>query len=228
MPVAVRSVVVVRVGQHDLDPRPAQRQPQRRADEPGTRRSRPGPSEISHRGVAWHPGQVGAQRRGAVQVDVGDVGAGQVGLDVGQHPHHPGHGPLDLELAGAQQRHLAEAELAGGVRRELRDQVRGGGEDHRDEVVDLEPVGGHRAERPSPRPGRACARARPRRAGSPRVLPWLPRAKATAAGSSRRTSGCPPDRPRCLRGRRSPARPSRARPSRRRRRRPRRRRRGRR
>ena len=93
-----------------------------------------------------HAGQVAAQRGGAVQVDVGDVGARQVGLHVRDHPHHPRHRALDLQLPGADQRHLAEAEPAGGVGRELRDQVAGRGEDDADEVVDRQAVGLHDVE----------------------------------------------------------------------------------
>src|SRR3954447_11384574 len=85
--------------------------------------TRTGPSVLI-RDLA-HTGEVAAQRRGPVQVDMGDVGARQVGLDVGEHPDDPWHGPLDLELAGADQRHLAEAEPAGGVGGELGDQVAG-------------------------------------------------------------------------------------------------------
>ena len=75
------------------------------------RRPRPGPTAraqliVGHRA---HPGEVAAQRGGAVQVDVGDVGARQVGLDVRHHPHDPRHRALDLQLARADQRHVAEA-----------------------------------------------------------------------------------------------------------------------
>ena len=56
---------------------------------------------------------------------------------------HPRHGALDLELAGADQRHVAEAELTRGVGRELADEVAGRGEDDRDEVVDHQVVGRH-------------------------------------------------------------------------------------
>ena len=90
--------------------------------------------------------------------------------------------PVDLELAGADQRHVAEAEPAGGVRRELRDQVGGRGEDHADEVVDLEAVGGHHVRAPSRRPARACARAR-------RSSSWV------APRTARTATGTPPRRP---------------------------------
>jgi hypothetical protein len=99
-------------------------------------------------GVGHRPDarQVLAQGGGTVEVDVGDVGARQVGLHVRQHPDHPGHRPRDLELAGAQERHLAEPQPSRGVGGELGDQVGGRGEDDGDEVVDLEPVGAHHVE----------------------------------------------------------------------------------
>src|SRR3954453_4553043 len=95
---------------------------------------------IGHRPDA---GEVRAQRGSAVQVHVGYVGPGKVALHVREHPHDPRHRALDLQLTGAEQRDLTETELPCGVRRELRDEVGGGGEDHRDEVVDLETVGAH-------------------------------------------------------------------------------------
>src|ERR1700712_3364836 len=45
--------------------------------------------------------QVAAQRCGSVQVDVGDVLPGRVGLDVRHHPYDTWHRPLDLQLARA-------------------------------------------------------------------------------------------------------------------------------
>src|SRR3954447_3423464 len=79
----------------------------------------------------------------SVQVDVRDLGPRQVRLDVGQHAHDAGHGTLDVQLAGADQGHVVEAQPAGGVRRELGGQVAGRGEHDADEVVHGEAVRVH-------------------------------------------------------------------------------------
>ncbi len=60
--------------------------------------------------MAGGPGEVATQVGRTVQVDVGDVGSRQVGLDVRHQPHDPRHRALDLELARAHQRDVGEAE----------------------------------------------------------------------------------------------------------------------
>src|SRR5690606_27216661 len=90
-----------------------------------------------------YPRQVAAQGGRPVQVDVGDLRPREIGLDVRHHPDHPRHRPGDLQLARADERHLAEAELPRDVGGELRVQVGGRGEDDRDEVVDRQPVALH-------------------------------------------------------------------------------------
>ena len=82
---------------------------------------------------------------------------------------------VDPELAGAQQRHVAEPERPGRGGRELGGQVVGGGEDDADEVVVRR---------------RRCARAAPRRAAgsSRRSRPWCSRrrwSRRAAPGASR-------------------------------------------
>ena len=132
-------VLVVGVAEPDLEPGPLGRQPDRRAEQAGAD-DVDGSVELTHR-ERLAPGEVAAQCSGAVQVDVGDVLARQVGLDVRHHPHHARHRGVDLELARADEGHVVEAELAGGVRRELRVQVGGRREDDADEVVDGQRVG---------------------------------------------------------------------------------------
>src|SRR5690349_20503356 len=58
--------------------------------------------------MAGGPGEVAAQVGRTVEVDVGDVGAREVGLDVGHQSHDPRHGSLDLELTGAHQWDIGE------------------------------------------------------------------------------------------------------------------------
>src|SRR5690606_14766556 len=74
------------------------------------------------------------------QVHMRDVGAGLVGLDVREHPHDAGHGALDVEFLGTDQRDVDDAELAGGGRREVAVQVGGGREPDADQVVGVQTV----------------------------------------------------------------------------------------
>ena len=106
-------VLLVDVGEPHLDAVPAQRQADGGAEQPRPHDEDRAREALTHRRGPTGPGEVAAQRGRAVQVDVGDVGAGQVGLDVGHHPDHPGHRAVDLQLARAQQRDLAEARGAG-------------------------------------------------------------------------------------------------------------------
>ena len=62
------------------------------------------------------------------------------GVAVHEHPDHPRQRARDRDLAGAQQRHPAEADVPGGDRRELGVEVLGEREDAAHEVVGLEPV----------------------------------------------------------------------------------------
>ena len=64
-----------------------------------------------------------AQRLGAAQVDVLDVGARHVHLGVSHQPDHPRQAAGHVDLRRAEQRDVAEAELAGGQCRELAAQV---------------------------------------------------------------------------------------------------------
>ena len=101
--VAIRRFSGVHVAERHVDAAATQRQPDRGTQQPGADHQ-----DGTRQGVIGHladPGQVAPQGGGAVQVDVGDVGAWQLGLDVRQHPHHPWHRAVDLELAGADQRH---------------------------------------------------------------------------------------------------------------------------
>src|SRR5690606_4694318 len=85
--------------------------------------------------VRFSLGDVLAQGGRGAEVDVGDVGAGQVGLDVGEDAHDARHGALDVEFLGADEGHVDDAQLAGGCRGEVAVQVGGGREPDADEVV---------------------------------------------------------------------------------------------
>src|SRR6478735_7253035 len=76
-----------------------------------------------------------AEGAGGAEVDVADLRLGEIRLDVGHYPDHPGHGPRDVELLGADQRYVDDAEAPGGGRREIAVQVGGGGEPDTDQVV---------------------------------------------------------------------------------------------
>src|ERR671923_1335503 len=84
--------------------------------------------------------EVVAQVLGAVQVDVAQARprAGRVAVD--QDPDGVRVAAGHVQLAGAEQRHVAEAERAGGQRRELAAEVVGRGEDDGDELVVLDVV----------------------------------------------------------------------------------------
>ena len=67
------------------------------------------------------------------------VGAPEIGLQMQQDPDAQRCRAVYLELTSAQQRDIAEAERARCLSRKARVDVIGGGEDHRDDVVVIDP-----------------------------------------------------------------------------------------
>src|SRR5690606_748076 len=125
--------------------RPVTYQPSRRSRMPIDPPISPVPTITARPGVGGCPrttsgGEVVAQVAGALEVDVVQLAAGPVGVQVDEHSDAAGRPALDVELARADERHVAEAELAGGLGREGRVDVVGGGEQHADEVVVPDPV----------------------------------------------------------------------------------------
>ena len=76
-------------------------------------------------------GEVVAQALGALEVDVAQLRSRTIGVEVDEDPDAPGSARHDVELACAQQRHVADSELPGRLGRELRPDVVGRGEDRR-------------------------------------------------------------------------------------------------
>ena len=63
--------------------------------------------------------KVDAKRLGAAQVDVLHLGPGDVRLKMRHDAHHPRQPRANRQLLGAQQRHVADVQRAGGSGREL-------------------------------------------------------------------------------------------------------------
>src|SRR5690606_1165934 len=86
------------------------------------------------------PGEVVPQAHGPVEVDVAELGAGALGREVHHDPHAPRRGPDDVQLPGADERHVAQPDLAGAGGREGAVQVVGGREQDADDVVVVDAV----------------------------------------------------------------------------------------
>src|SRR3954465_11193631 len=110
---------------------------------PGRSAARSLRSSLVPRCDARSLGDVPSQGLGTAQVDVLDVVARLGHVDVRHQAQHPRQRVRHVHLGGAHQRDVAEAELAGGQCGELRDDVRGRGEQDADDVVVDERVALH-------------------------------------------------------------------------------------
>jgi hypothetical protein len=97
---------------------------------------------VLDRGAARDTRQIVTERTGALEVHVMQLVAGSLRVAVHEDPDAHGLPAVDRELAGTQQRDVAEPDATSGGGRELRRQVVGSGEDDADEVVVLELVAG--------------------------------------------------------------------------------------
>jgi hypothetical protein len=86
-------------------------------------------------------GKIVTQAHRAVKVDVVELGAGSLVLDVHEYPHASRRRTSDVELASTDQRDIAKTDLAGSRRREQRVQVIRGGEQDRDQLILRDAVG---------------------------------------------------------------------------------------
>ncbi len=138
-----------------------------RARRPG-RGSPNGPARRGRRGRDL-PGAGTSARSTSVplQVDVDDLVARAVGLDVREQPDDARHRALHPHLLRADERHVVQAELARGERRRDRRQVAGGGEDDADDVRGCRPL----ASRTPLTSSRVAARMASRSSTSTRVAP---------------------------------------------------------
>src|SRR5918994_1759665 len=127
--------------------RPVTCQPTRRSRMPIDPPTRPVPTTTARPGSGGRPSttsesarQVVAQVARTLEVHVVQLVAGDVGHQVDHHADAPGGAAIDVELACAHERHVAQAELAGRLGRERRPEVVGSREQHADQVVVLDRV----------------------------------------------------------------------------------------
>src|SRR3954468_18971064 len=79
--------------------------------------------------------EVVPQALGPVEVDVADLAETELGVEVCKDPHDRRHGSGNRDLAGAEQRDVAEADATRGFRRERAREIFGGREQDADQVV---------------------------------------------------------------------------------------------